>query len=342
MAIALPHATWRELWQESRRQARPVDPEDASDRIAESPSQLATGYKRDIDLRNGIGLTLHRYEFHDDLSLTQMQPEDTGCLEWVFNLSSVFRYWEGPYATKGQHYLLGVYHPGCKEVGLLAQEPTVEVDIHLEPDLFRSFIGVGADSRESNRFELLSSDLRRIIEGDEDAFLSPMQTITPAMQVALQQILNCPYQGIVKQMYLESKSLEVLALWLEQAIASNSTPKPSTRQRPSDDIDRIYQAKEILTQQVDNPPSLMALARQVGLNDCTLKRGFRQVFGTTVFGYLHQHRMEQARSLLLENQLSVTAIAHTVGYKDVSAFGRAFRRKFGVCPRSIHSRKSFF
>jgi AraC-like DNA-binding protein len=218
---------------------------------------------------------------------------------------------------------------------LLAQEPTLSVDIHLEPDLFRSFIGVGADSRQSHRFDLLSSNLRRIVEGDEDAFLSPMQTITPAMQVALQQILNCPYQGVVKQMYLESKSLEVLALWLEQAMASNSTPKPSTRQRPSDEIDRIYQAKEILTQQVDNPPSLMALARQVGLNDCTLKRGFRQVFGTTVFGYLHQHRMEQARSLLLENQLSVTAIAHTVGYTNLCAFSTAFRKKFGVSPRTL-------
>lgn len=344
MAITLPYATWYELWQESRRQARRVDPEDTSDQIAECPSQFATGYKRDIELRNGIELTLHRYEFHDDLSLTQMQPEDTGCLEFVFNLSSISRYWAGLHVAAGQHYLLGAYNPGCKEESvLLAQEPTLEVDIHLEPDLFRSFLSVGADSRESNRFELLSSDLQRIIEGDEDAFLSPTQTITPDMQVALQQILNCPYQGVVKQMYLESKSLEVLALWLEQAIAaSNSAPKPSPGRRSSDEIDRIYQAKEILTQQVDNPPSLMALARQVGLNDCTLKRGFRQVFGTTVFGYLHHHRMEQARLLLLENQLSVTAIAHTVGYKDVSAFGRAFRRKFGVCPRSIHSRKSFF
>lgn len=335
-AKTLPYATWWELWEESRRQARQVDPEDAFDRIAEFPSQLATGYKRDIQLRNGIFLTLHQYELHDDLIFTQVQPEDTGCLEFVFNLSSTYKYWEGAYMTAGQHCLLGVFNPGSNEEFVhLAQEPTLEVDIHLQPDLFRSFIGVGADSRESNRFELLSSDLRRIVEGDQDAFLSPMQTITPAMQVALQQILNCPYQGVVKQMYLESKSLELLALWLEQAIASNSTPKPSTRRHLSDEIERIYQAKEILTQQVDNPPSLMALARQVGLNDCTLKRGFRQVFGTTVFGYLHHHRLEQARSLLLENQLSVTAIAHTVGYTNLCAFSTAFRKKFGVSPRTL-------
>ncbi|MGF1482161.1 MAG: helix-turn-helix transcriptional regulator [Cyanophyceae cyanobacterium] len=338
----LSHSTWYKLWQESRQRSHQADPEDASDRIAACPPQFATGYKRDIDLRNGIDLTLHRYKFHDDLTLTQMQPEDNrGHLEFVFNLSSVFKFWEGAYIIGEQHYLLGMYNPGCKgESVLLAREPTLEVDLHLKPDLLQSLIGLSPD-RESDRIKFLSSDLRQIIEGKSDKWLSPVQAITPAMQVALQQILDCPYQGIVKQMYLESKSVEVLALWLEQALQYTDTPKPSTRRRPSDEIERLTLAKEILTQQVNDPPSLMALARQVGLNDCTLKRGFREVFGTTVFGYLHHHRLEQARSLLLENQLSVTAIAHTVGYQDVSAFGRAFRKKFGVCPRSFHRTKLF-
>ncbi len=49
---------------------------------------------------------------------------------------------------------------------------------------------------------------------------------------------------------------------------------------------------------ISNPPSLIELARQVGINECTLKRGFRQIFGNTMFGYLHDYRMEQARQLL--------------------------------------------
>ncbi|MBE9117710.1 helix-turn-helix transcriptional regulator [Lusitaniella coriacea LEGE 07157] len=331
----LPYSTWEGLWKKSRQQARLADLEDASDRIAACPSQFATGYKRDIALRNGIELTLHRYEFHNDLILTQRQSEDHEYLEFVFNLSSISRYWGESYVTGKQHYLLGTHTPGHKETVLLAREPTLEVDIHLKLDLLRSIIGLSRDSGESDRVEFLSTDLRRIIQGEPDVFYSPIQTITPAMQVALQQILNCPYRGTVKQMYLESKSIEVLALWLEQTIAANSPPKPSPRQRPSDEIDRLYQAKKILTQQVDNPPSLMALARQVGLNDCTLKRGFREVFGTTVFGYLHQYRLEQARSLLLENRLSVTAIAHRVGYTNLCAFSTAFRKKFGISPRAM-------
>lgn len=97
MAISLSITNWFELWDQSRQHAHQADPDDAGDRIAVGPSKFVTGYKRDIILRNGIDLTLHRYALHDDLALTQMQPEDTGCLEFIFNLSSTFKYWQGPY-----------------------------------------------------------------------------------------------------------------------------------------------------------------------------------------------------------------------------------------------------
>uniref|UniRef100_A0ACD5H004 Helix-turn-helix transcriptional regulator n=1 Tax=Desertifilum tharense IPPAS B-1220 TaxID=1781255 RepID=A0ACD5H004_9CYAN len=61
------------------------------------------------------------------------------------------------------------------------------------------------------------------------------------------------------------------------------------------------------------------------------------MFGTTVFGYLHHYRMERARSLLLKQQLSVTAIAHQVGYQNLCAFSTAFRKKFGVSPRALRT-----
>jgi len=74
-------------------------------------------------------------------------------------------------------------------------------------------------------------------------------------------------------MYLEAKTLEVVALELELILTSRQTSEqPLKLQR--DDIDRI-------------PPSLMELARLVGLNERKLKIGFREVFKTTAFSYLH-------------------------------------------------------
>lgn len=317
------------LWQVSRQQAQQADPRDAGDRIAICPPVLGKGYKRDIGLRNGIDLTFHRYQLKDDLIVGQIPPGETDCLEWMFTLSSTFRFSNGVRIGEGQHLVAGLISPGGNIEGS-SHTTTIEVDIHLEPERLRSLIG--------DQMDVLPVELQRMLARDEAIPFSPVRTITPAMQLALQQMLDCPYQGVIKQMYLESKSVEVLVLWLDQVRSSDPiTPTPDALRVV--DIDRIYQAREILLQQVEDPPSLLALARQVGLNDCALKRGFKQVFGTTVFGYLHQHRMEQARSLLLENQHSVTAIAQAVGYNNLSAFSAAFRKRYGVSPRAMQGGK---
>ncbi|MDF5719659.1 MAG: AraC family transcriptional regulator [Rhizonema sp. PD37] len=60
-----------------------------------------------------------------------------------------------------------------------------------------------------------------------------------------------------------------------------------------------------------NPPSFIDLAKHVGINECTLKRGFCQIFETTVFGYLHNYCMEQARQLLLLGQMKIEQVAYS-------------------------------
>ncbi|AFZ28785.1 transcriptional regulator, AraC family [Gloeocapsa sp. PCC 7428] len=327
MAIALSEASWDELWEESWERAYCADSMDECDQIIEYPQQLGQGYKRNIELRNGIILTLHNYRFHDDLTVISTQSEATGEpyreLEFVFNLSSTSRYWQGDYVTSGQHYLVahgcvgGFY---CQE---LAKQPKLAVDIHLESAVFESILG--------NSLDILPLDLRQMVESSDRSLMSAFDTITPAMQLALEQILHCPYQGVLKQMYLESKSVELLVLYINQ-VQSNSRITSKIRLQ-SDDVDRIHEAKKILIQQIDNPPTLLNLARQVGLNDRKLKQGFRQVFNTTVFGYLHHYRMEKARQLLLE-QRSISAIAAAVGYASPTAFNAAFRRKFGTSPKA--------
>lgn len=108
-----------------------------------------------------------------------------------------------------------------------------------------------------------------------------------------------------------------------------------------DDIERLHHAKEILISNLDNPPSLLNLARLVGINDRKLKQGFRQVFGTTVYGYFQEYRMRQAKRLLAEGSLNVTEVAYAVGYTSPSRFCDAFKRQFSITPKfyqtSLHS-----
>ncbi|MEM0943833.1 MAG: AraC family transcriptional regulator, partial [Pseudomonadota bacterium] len=92
--------------------------------------------------------------------------------------------------------------------------------------------------------------------------------------------------------------------------------------------------RELLIHDVQKPPTLAELAQQVGLNEYRLKQGFRQVFGTTVFGCLHHCRMQQAQHLLRNSNLTIAGVAAQVGYLSPEAFSTAFRRKFTVSPKA--------
>ncbi len=85
---------------------------------------------------------------------------------------------------------------------------------------------------------------------------------------------------------------------------------------------------------MNNPCSLIDLAHQVGTNDAYLKKHFKEVFGTTVFGYLHDAKMREARKMLLEDK-TVTEVAYHTGYRYVAHFTRAFKKYFGVTPNQV-------
>jgi AraC family transcriptional activator of pyochelin receptor len=158
----------------------------------------------------------------------------------------------------------------------------------------------------------------------------------PELRPALAGIAGCPYTGQLRRIYLEGKALELLSLYLA---ASGQAATPGSLAMRPDDVARLTRARDVLAARMEDPPSLVGLARQVGLNDFKLKQGFKQLFGTTAFGYLHRLRMERARALLEQREMSVTQVATSVGYANVSHFAAAFRRRFGMPPRSFLARQ---
>ncbi|NJR39787.1 MAG: helix-turn-helix transcriptional regulator [Leptolyngbyaceae cyanobacterium CSU_1_4] len=297
------------------------------------PDELGQGYSQDIQLQEWLELSIAQYHLHQDT--TTAFPEHRHPIQAGFCLSGHFKY-RGDAVSRGKCWFCGSgLAPGGTEKSS-AQSPITMINVHIEPEQFRQAI--------ANSTRDIPPLLHHLFRSDEQVYYVRFSQITTAIQSVLQQILHCPYYGITKRMYLESKALELLALSVEQELVIQTDDRRDDGRRDRgedrlvlllkpDDIDRVHYARELLQQRLDNPPSLIELARSVGLNDCTLKRGFRQVFGTTVFGHLHNYRLEQAQQLLTYGEMKVEEVAHTVGYGDVSAFGRAFRRKFSMSPR---------
>lgn len=297
-------------------------PSDAFDMIWRYPAQLGSGTYRELQLRQGVNLGIAHYHLHDDV-LMQL-PERSHPLEYTFAIAGNHKYKSFTPIAAGHYLLFGSGMAPIERYEKSAAEPILQVNVHIDPGVFQTFLGDSVD--------LASVGLEHLVRPTDQRYYQCLGKTTVAMQTVLHQILHCPFQSITKKLHLESKVWELMALLIEQEQERHQGKGCSPRLKP-DDVDRIHQARDILLRQLDQPPSLLDLARQVGLNDCTLKRGFRQVFGTTAFGCLHDHRLEQARRLLQERRLNVSEVANTVGFANRSYFAAAFRKKFGVSPR---------
>lgn len=166
----------------------------------------------------------------------------------------------------------------------------------------------------------------------ENAILSNQwKTNTFKIQQVIHEILECPYQQGLQNLFLLSKSIELLVLQADlydkkQEVLSIKSTK---------DQKKIIAAKEFLATKIDNPPTIIALSKIIGINEYKLKKGFKELFGTTIFGFIHQNRMILAKKLLLDTRKSVKEIAYEIGFSSPQHFSKSFKNTYGVTPNSI-------
>lgn len=101
------------------------------------------------------------------------------------------------------------------------------------------------------------------------------------------------------------------------------------------DRQQLEAARMFLCTQPHEYKSIPALARKVGINDFKLKKGFRQLYGCSVFSYVQQVRMEKAKVLVQETTDPIADIAYLSGYNDPPNFTAAFKRHFGLTPSDM-------
>ncbi|MEL6384217.1 MAG: AraC family transcriptional regulator, partial [Cyanobacteria bacterium J06626_18] len=293
------------------------------------PEPICDGWMRRLQLRSGIDMVMQNCHFRDDLSLAIQETGNISLLRFGFGIRGETR---GKIAGQEQeirfqakHFAVGFTTDADTGTIEYAQGQQDLLAVYIDIDTLKAFIG--------EQLEHLPKELVRALAGQSIPLYLQSGRMTPAMELVIQQVMHCPYQGLTKRLYLEGKVLELLALSLHQI--TEVTPA-STRKKVlnASDVERIHHASAILLSNLEEPPSLTTLSHLVGLNDYKLKVGFRQVFGTTVFGYLYQHRMQQAQALLKTGKCSVSEVAGLVGYTNLSAFSTAFKRKFGVSPNT--------
>lgn len=165
-------------------------------------------------------------------------------------------------------------------------------------------------------------------------FSSANLTVDAEMHRCVHRITHYEGSTNTKNLFLYARVIDLVLLQQQSYLRAN-TPK-LVYVKNEYDKERIVFAHDYLLTHMDAPPTLIQLAAIAGINEFKLKRGFKELFNNTVFGYLADVRLEMARRELLQKQKTVTQIAFELGYASLQHFSMAFKKKFGVSPRAFN------
>jgi len=192
--------------------------------------------------------------------------------------------------------------------------------VHLTRELFGQLV--------AHNEEWLGLHRHQLTQPEPFVLLPQGAALSPTQRTLIQQIIDCPYGGALKKLFLEARFLD---LFIEQqAQLTQLLVRPVSRDR-----DLLHAVRDFLDTHYAEPPGLLQLARQFGTNDFKLKKGFKELFGTTVFGYVAERRLAVAHQLLTLTNQPVQEVAEEVGFTNPAHFATAFRRKFGLRPSQV-------
>lgn len=133
-------------------------------------------------------------------------------------------------------------------------------------------------------------------------------------------------------LWLQAQATALVALFLEQRDKGSSSSRAGA---PGVSSPQLKRARDLLLADLRQAPSIAELSRLSGLSMLKLKRGFREQFGSSIYGLFLHERMHEARKRLLSSSATVMEVAIDMGYSNASHFAAAFRKQFGINPGEL-------
>ncbi len=218
----------------------------------------------------------------------------------------------GKPSTRGAALTASIRFRAWNPVESVLNEPCI-LKVWISPNQLRQVLGNTP----------LTEDLLARSDNDGDVHVPAVKSAV-VWRVA-EEIYQSRYTGDVLALFLQGKVLELL-------VEGVSIPTMSESERVANAV------RGILLVDPQHPPTLAELAQMTGVSIRKVDEHFRSVFGTTIFKWLNNWRLDSARDLVLGSEQSISRISDSLGYAHLSNFAGAFSRRFGVSPRKLRSR----
>jgi AraC family transcriptional regulator len=164
---------------------------------------------------------------------------------------------------------------------------------------------------------------------------SKILSLCSRIRNAIESLLNHNFTDSLENIFINAQTQMLLLYSLECMLGEKEKEAETFHCKflaNEADREKIKHAREILLDHIGDPLTIKELSRKVAINECYLKKGFKEMFGTTIFDFYQSQRMEHARYLLYEKGLSVTEVSIMLGYSSISHFSTAFKKHTGLKP----------
>lgn len=151
-------------------------------------------------------------------------------------------------------------------------------------------------------------------------------------RTVLNSLMNHTYSDSMENIFINAQT-QMLLLYTMECMGGEGVEDFSCKFLANEaDREKISLAREVLLQHIGEPLTIKELSRKAAINECYLKKGFKEMYGTTIFDFFQSQRMEHAKYLLYEKGLTVTEVSSSLGYSSISHFSTAFKKHTGIKP----------
>jgi AraC-like DNA-binding protein len=316
VVLNLSHSNYQTLIQHLARQIKVS----ASNNSINIPPNIGEGMMKVIVLPNGLQALMVKIQFNKDV---QVKTGNTKKGDYVLNFDeaeipgdknadskttnsfvrltgSSFKHWET--VKKGSY---------VQFVKLLFSKEWLSnyMGLREKMSMFEKYIPLKSDAAEK---EKLDEEYHRIITelwaiNDDD----PLQNI-----------------------YYNNRILLLIEQFFIKMHAEMLNPKGKYK-LTADDILKLKKAEAILNSPGKSPLNITKLANKIYMTKLKLAHTFKQVYGTSVYNYYQNQRMQKAHELLSTGNFSVKEVSEKLGYSNHSNFVLAFTKQFNTPPKSL-------
>ena len=270
------------------------------------------------------GMTASLWNIKPQTDLLLMDSQDGEFIESAFILNgSIDSTFNNRPARSAKNTHAFQYTPTMEAEHKIGRQNLEAMHINFELNFFRSIVSTSECRPLDDLFNCLEK---------KQQFLAPpsLLPLQARMNDIIFSIRNCGFNSLTRAIFIEAKLLELFALQIEQ-IAQTKTP--STKAICSkEDQAKLFAVREFIENNYLQPLSLAQITTLFGLNEFKLKKGYKSLFNTTVFGHIYNLRMQKAMQLLSQKKMTIGEIADLVGYANIGSFSSEFKKKFGFSP----------